>query len=70
MEPRLEPTPCVHVCELDAENGLCKGCHRTAEAICRWPGAGMSVFGGGGSWGRSDPQGGAGGEGGGARDRH
>lgn len=45
MEPRLEPTSCIHVCEMDPEHGLCKGCHRTAEEICRWPGGGTSVFG-------------------------
>ncbi|MBI3132405.1 MAG: DUF1289 domain-containing protein [Acidobacteria bacterium] len=36
MPPR--PTPCIHVCEMD-EEGLCKGCHRSAAEICRWPGS-------------------------------
>ena len=50
MEPRPEPTPCIHVCELDPANGLCRGCHRTADEICAWPGGpGRSVF------GRGDP---------------
>jgi hypothetical protein len=35
---RPTPTPCIHVCELDAQ-GVCTGCHRTAAEICRWPGA-------------------------------
>lgn len=46
MEPRPAPMPCIHVCELDPENGLCKGCHRTAAEICAWPGGASSVFGG------------------------
>ncbi|HEU4951899.1 MAG TPA: DUF1289 domain-containing protein [Holophagaceae bacterium] len=47
-EPRPAPTACIHVCELDPASGLCRGCHRTAEAICAWPGGsalGGSVFG-------------------------
>lgn len=44
--PRPEPTPCIHVCELDAQSRLCRGCHRSAEEICAWPGTGVSVFGG------------------------
>jgi len=42
MDPqRAEPTPCIHVCELDPGTGLCRGCHRTAEEICAWPGVGL-----------------------------
>ncbi|HJV22436.1 MAG TPA: DUF1289 domain-containing protein [Holophagaceae bacterium] len=45
MSDRPAPTPCIHVCEMDAE-GLCRGCHRTAAEICRWPGAlGGGAFG-------------------------
>jgi hypothetical protein len=29
-------TPCVNVCLLDAETGLCIGCGRTIEEIARW----------------------------------
>ncbi len=29
-------TPCILVCSLDAEVGLCAGCGRTAEEIAGW----------------------------------
>ena len=29
-------TPCIRVCSLDAEAGLCAGCGRTAEEIAGW----------------------------------
>jgi predicted Fe-S protein YdhL (DUF1289 family) len=29
-------TPCIRVCTLDPETGLCEGCGRTAEEIGRW----------------------------------
>jgi predicted Fe-S protein YdhL (DUF1289 family) len=29
-------TPCVNVCLLDAETGLCVGCGRTIDKIARW----------------------------------
>lgn len=29
-------TPCIRVCLLDAETGLCEGCGRTAQEIARW----------------------------------
>ncbi|MBS1785139.1 MAG: DUF1289 domain-containing protein [Acidobacteria bacterium] len=44
MEPRPEPTACIHVCELNAHTGLCLGCHRSADEICAWPGDGGGVF--------------------------
>jgi hypothetical protein len=45
MEARPTPTACIHVCEMDERSGLCKGCHRSAAEICRWPGGlGGSVF--------------------------
>ncbi len=45
MEDRLRPTPCIHVCVMDEATGLCRGCHRSAAEICRWPGGlGGSVF--------------------------
>jgi hypothetical protein len=44
--PRPEPTPCIHVCELDAQSRLCRGCHRSAEEICAWPGGSGSAYGG------------------------
>jgi hypothetical protein len=29
-------TPCVNVCLLDSESGLCAGCGRTLEEIANW----------------------------------
>jgi predicted Fe-S protein YdhL (DUF1289 family) len=29
-------TPCIRVCILDPETGLCEGCGRTREEIARW----------------------------------
>jgi len=29
-------SPCTRVCEVDAESGLCRGCHRTMAEISRW----------------------------------
>ncbi len=41
MSGGLEPgitleTPCVNVCLLDSESGLCVGCGRTLEEIANW----------------------------------
>lgn len=30
-------TPCVHLCELDYNTYICKGCYRTLEEIEEWP---------------------------------
>ena len=30
------PSPCIAVCVLDPESGLCKGCLRTIEEIGAW----------------------------------
>lgn len=30
------PTPCIGVCELDAESGFCRGCARNADEIALW----------------------------------
>ena len=38
-KPSLE-TPCVNICLLDSETGLCVGCGRTIQEIAGW--AGMS----------------------------
>ena len=38
-DPSLE-TPCVNICLLDSETGLCIGCGRTLAEIAGW--AGMS----------------------------
>ena len=29
-------TPCVNICLLDTETGLCVGCGRTIDEIARW----------------------------------
>jgi predicted Fe-S protein YdhL (DUF1289 family) len=29
-------SPCINVCTLDANSGLCMGCKRTVEEITRW----------------------------------
>jgi len=29
-------TPCVNICLLDVETGLCVGCGRTIDEIARW----------------------------------
>jgi predicted Fe-S protein YdhL (DUF1289 family) len=29
-------TPCIEVCAIDAETGLCRGCGRTIDEIARW----------------------------------
>ncbi|MBZ6076455.1 DUF1289 domain-containing protein [Microvirga puerhi] len=29
-------SPCIRVCLLDAETGLCEGCGRTREEIAQW----------------------------------
>ena len=34
--PRPIPTPCVKVCVVDGESGLCLGCFRTLPEIARW----------------------------------
>ncbi len=30
------PSPCISVCTLDDDTGLCKGCLRSDEEIARW----------------------------------
>jgi uncharacterized protein len=32
-------SPCVNVCRMDADTGLCLGCLRTIDEIARWSGA-------------------------------
>jgi uncharacterized protein len=29
-------TPCIKLCEMDAQTGLCRGCARTLDEIARW----------------------------------
>jgi predicted Fe-S protein YdhL (DUF1289 family) len=30
------PSPCVNVCSMDEDSGLCEGCWRTVDEICDW----------------------------------
>lgn len=34
--PRPITTPCVKVCIVDGESGLCLGCYRTLPEIAQW----------------------------------
>lgn len=34
--PRPIATPCIMVCAVDGESGLCLGCHRTLPEIGGW----------------------------------
>ena len=34
--PRAIATPCVQVCVVDGESGLCLGCHRTLAEVAQW----------------------------------
>jgi predicted Fe-S protein YdhL (DUF1289 family) len=34
--PRAISTPCVQVCIVDGQSGLCLGCYRTLSEIARW----------------------------------
>jgi hypothetical protein len=29
-------TPCIKVCVVDGESGLCMGCHRTLQEVAGW----------------------------------
>lgn len=30
------PSPCISVCQMSAQSGLCLGCYRSIEEICAW----------------------------------
>ena len=30
------PSPCINVCRMNAQTGLCEGCFRTIDEIARW----------------------------------
>ena len=32
------PTPCIRLCVMHPEAGLCLGCYRSVEEIAAWPG--------------------------------
>ena len=29
-------SPCIKICVIDPQNGLCLGCHRTLDEIAQW----------------------------------
>ena len=33
------PSPCISICRMDPQSGLCEGCYRTIEEIVAWGGA-------------------------------
>ena len=35
-EPRLVESPCVGVCLIDEQTGLCEGCLRTLDEVAAW----------------------------------
>jgi predicted Fe-S protein YdhL (DUF1289 family) len=34
--PGPAPSPCISLCQMDAETGLCVGCQRTMDEIVAW----------------------------------
>jgi len=34
--PRSAVSPCINVCTLNVDSGLCQGCSRTLDEITRW----------------------------------
>lgn len=32
----MVPSPCINICQMDANNGLCLGCYRTIGEITDW----------------------------------
>ena len=34
--PRPIATPCIQVCAIDGESGLCLGCYRTLQEVATW----------------------------------
>jgi uncharacterized protein len=37
--PGPAPSPCIGICSMDQESGLCSGCLRTIDEIAGWGGA-------------------------------
>jgi uncharacterized protein len=35
----MVPSPCINVCRMNAQTGLCEGCFRTIDEIAQWSGA-------------------------------
>ena len=36
LPPAHVPSPCISVCQMDAQSGLCLGCRRTLQEIAAW----------------------------------
>jgi predicted Fe-S protein YdhL (DUF1289 family) len=36
LPPRAIASPCIQVCVVDGESGLCLGCHRTLSEVAGW----------------------------------
>jgi uncharacterized protein len=30
------PSPCISLCQMSAQSGLCQGCYRSMDEICAW----------------------------------
>jgi hypothetical protein len=37
--PGAVASPCIDICQIVAETGLCRGCGRTLDEIAAWPAA-------------------------------
>jgi uncharacterized protein len=35
-KPNEVPSPCVNICQMDPQSGLCRGCLRTLDEIAGW----------------------------------
>ncbi len=36
LDPAYVPSPCIKVCAIDRDTGLCRGCKRSLEEIRAW----------------------------------
>jgi uncharacterized protein len=36
LPPVRVPSPCISVCQMDTQSGLCQGCRRTLQEIAEW----------------------------------
>lgn len=34
--PTLPASPCINICRMDPDSGLCSGCFRTLDEIANW----------------------------------
>lgn len=37
MKREEVPSPCINVCSVDDDTGLCRGCYRSLDEVTRWP---------------------------------